>query len=265
MSLKNSGPTIDAWEDHLSPNPIPKALSSIATSGLKAIVIGGQACVLYGGVEFSQDLDLLIKIDPESLHRLGVALRDLDAELVSVPALDPAHLARGHAIHFRCLRDDVRGLRIDVFAKLPRLEGFDALWERRKHFEFDAIPLNLLSFADLVRAKKTQRSTDWIHVQQLLEQSYFYGPELPDFWLRELRTPELLIEAAKRFPDEAAVLSTSRPALRAAMEENKAAILKHLAEELALEAELDVSYWDPLKKELEAFRAAKRLDRNSPS
>jgi hypothetical protein len=62
--------------------------------------MGGQACVFYGAAEFSRDLDLLI-------------LADLEAEPIAVPELDTAYLAKGHAVHFRCRRTDVAGLRID--------------------------------------------------------------------------------------------------------------------------------------------------------
>jgi hypothetical protein len=39
----------------LIPSPIRKVLSSIQTSRVKALLMGGQACVLYGAAEFSRD------------------------------------------------------------------------------------------------------------------------------------------------------------------------------------------------------------------
>jgi hypothetical protein len=35
--------------------------------------MGGQACVFYGGAEFSRDTDLAILADPENLKRLQQA------------------------------------------------------------------------------------------------------------------------------------------------------------------------------------------------
>ena len=47
--------------------------------------MGGQACVLYGAAEFSRDLDLALLPDPTNLDRLGAALQDLEAEVISLP------------------------------------------------------------------------------------------------------------------------------------------------------------------------------------
>ena len=47
----------------MTPSPILKVLSSIQRNGVRALLMGGQACVLYGGAEFSRDTDLVA--DPE--------------------------------------------------------------------------------------------------------------------------------------------------------------------------------------------------------
>ena len=39
-------------------NPILKVLSSIRTNRVRALLMGGQACVFYGAAEFSRDTDL---------------------------------------------------------------------------------------------------------------------------------------------------------------------------------------------------------------
>ena len=96
----------------MSPSPIHKALSSIRKSGVKTLLMGGQACVLYGAAEFSRDLDLLILADTDNLTRLQSALDDLEAEPIAVPPFHVRHLMQGHAVHFRCRRPDVAGLRI---------------------------------------------------------------------------------------------------------------------------------------------------------
>jgi len=55
-------------------------------SGVRALLMGGQACVFYGAAEFSRDLDLLILADAANLDRLRTALADLQAEPIAVPA-----------------------------------------------------------------------------------------------------------------------------------------------------------------------------------
>jgi predicted nucleotidyltransferase len=60
----------------LIPNPIRKVLSSIQEHRVRALLMGGQACVLYGAAEFSRDIDLAILADPRNLVRLRKALAD---------------------------------------------------------------------------------------------------------------------------------------------------------------------------------------------
>jgi hypothetical protein len=44
----------------LIPNPILKVLSSMREHRVRALLMGGQACVLYGAAEFSRDTDFAI-------------------------------------------------------------------------------------------------------------------------------------------------------------------------------------------------------------
>ncbi len=134
--------------------------------------MGGQACVFYGAAEFSRDLDLIVLTAPENLDRLRAALVDLDAEPVAVPPFDFAYLQRGHALHFRCRREDVQGLRIDVMSHLRGVAPFHELWERRTTIEVDGDEIDMLGLADLVAAKKTQRSKDWPMIRRLLERRF---------------------------------------------------------------------------------------------
>jgi len=71
----------------LIPSPILKALSTIRKHQVAHLLMGGQACVLYGAAEFSRDLDLALLPDPANLDRLETALRELDAEVIAVPPL----------------------------------------------------------------------------------------------------------------------------------------------------------------------------------
>ncbi len=73
---------------------------------VRALLMGGQACVFYGAAEFSRDTDFAILADAANLARLRRALRELRAELIAVPPLALKYLRRGHAIHFRCQHPD---------------------------------------------------------------------------------------------------------------------------------------------------------------
>lgn len=57
------------------PSPIGKVLSTIRKHRVRALLMGGQACILYGAAEFSRDIDLAILADEKNLDRLAQALR----------------------------------------------------------------------------------------------------------------------------------------------------------------------------------------------
>ncbi len=247
----------------MNQSPILRALSSIRKSGVRTLLMGGQACVFYGAAEFSRDLDLLILVDAESLARLRSALADLKAEPIAVPTLDAAHLKRGHAVHFRCRREDVAGLRVDLMSSLRGVDPFEDLWGRRTVIEAAGELVDVLAIEDLVTAKKTQRDKDWPMIRRLVEQDYFgsesrQAQERIEFWLRELRTPELLIEAASANPETAGRISAERPALRAALRKDRPRVVRALDEEEHEERQKDRSYWEPLRRELEEFRRQRR-------
>ncbi|MGA7415084.1 MAG: hypothetical protein WBW33_31730 [Bryobacteraceae bacterium] len=230
---------------------------------MKTLLMGGQACVLYGAAEFSRDLDLLILVDDDSLSRLRTALTDLKAEPIAVPALDAMYLERGHAVHFRCWREDVAGVRIDLMSSLRGVDPFDDLWERRTTIEVAGESVELLALKDLVAAKKTQRDKDWPMIRRLVEQDYFASEERPasersEFWLRELRTPELLMEATSANPEAARRIGQDRPAVQAALRKNLPDVARALEQEELEERRKDRSYWEPLKRELEEFRRQRR-------
>jgi len=119
--------------------------------------------------------------------------------------------------------------------------------------------LDLLAIEDLVQAKKTQRNKDWPMIQRLVEQSYFRQPAEPsastiDFWLRELRSPELLLEAAAGHAGRANALADQRPALGTAVRGDIEQVRDLLDAEEREERRKDREYWAPLKKELEQLR-----------
>jgi len=55
----------------LIPNPIRRVLSSIREHRVRALLMGGQACVLYGAAEFSRDTDLLMLADAGNLTQFS--------------------------------------------------------------------------------------------------------------------------------------------------------------------------------------------------
>lgn len=222
--------------------------------------MGGQACVLYGAAEFSRDIDLAILADPHNLSRLDKVLSDLDAEPIAVPPFDAKYLERGHAIHFRCMDPESERVRIDIMSKMRGLDPCVKLWRRRTTLVLPGnLTCHLMSLPDLVKAKKTQRDKDWPMIRRLLEAHYFQNQKSPtraqtEFWLRELRTPELLADFAKQYPRTCIRIAADRPLLTAALSGDLEGISNGLLEEELKEREKDRLYWAPLRKELEILR-----------
>jgi len=221
----------------LIPNPIHKVLSSMRAHRVRALLMGGQACVFYGAAEFSRDVDFAILADVLNLARLRKVLAGLQAEVIAVPPFEIKFLRRGHAV--------------DSFAKL---------WRRRTTIEISGgEKYDLLSLPDLVQAKKTQRDKDWPMIRRLVEANYFENQARPTaaqirFWLLKLRTPEWLVELTQRTAVMAQKLSRKRPLLRHAMARDFQKLEKALQAEESAERENDRRYWQPLKKELEKIR-----------
>lgn len=222
--------------------------------------MGGQACVLYGGAEFSRDTDMVILCDEPNLKRLKSALEELQAREIAVPPLSREYLEKGHAVHFRCGHTDAEGIRVDVMSVMRGVEPFPALWERRTTAQFDnGEEIDLLSLPDLVAAKKTQRDKDWPQISRLIEADYASsegdpGAEKVSFWLRECRSTALLRELASRFPEATRRMQEERPVLALLPNASETDIEAALREEESRERKKDREYWKPLRMELESLR-----------
>lgn len=246
----------------MTPSPILKVLFTIRGSGVRSLLMGGQACVLFGAAEFSRDTDIMAVADPGNLDRLRAAVAELHGGVIAVPPFERRFLEAGHAVHFRCRRPDVDGMRLDVMSKLRGLPDFETLWGRRTTLETAGGDIDVLSLPDLVIAKKTQRDKDWPMLARLVEAHYARHADAPDdamldFWLRELRSPAILVDVARSAPDACRRLSAVRPLLGHAAAGSESLLAAALRAEEESEREADRLYWAPLKRELEQLRRAR--------
>jgi hypothetical protein len=244
----------------LNPNPILKVLSTFQTNRVRALLIGGQACVLYGAIQFSRDSDFVLLVTPANLKRLRAALEELQAEPIFFPPLKADYLRRGHACHFRCHAQDVEGLRVDVMARLRGCDDFAALWRRRATIVLpDGTQVEVLSVRDLVQSKKTQRDKDWLMLRRLVddhiaEHRKKAKPQQIRWWLLECRSVENLMALSADFRRTARRCVKQRPLLTHALAQDAMALVAALMEEERLEREADRAYWKPLREELEQMR-----------
>ncbi len=244
----------------MTPNPILKVLSTLKKYDVKCLLIGGQACIIYGAAEFSRDSDFVILSTHQNLERLRRALKYLQAEPIYFPPLESEYLERGHACHFRCGAKNVEGLRIDVISKLRGCDGFNKLWVRRKTIKIkNTATVDIISLKDLVQSKKTQRDKDWLMLKRLVENDIVLNKtnatsERIKWWLREYRDAEHLIKLAKEYPQETRGIIAVRPLLSLAANADMENLIIQLQNEEVSERRKDIEYWQPLKKELETLR-----------
>lgn len=227
---------------------------------MKCLLIGGQACIIYGAVEFSRDSDFVILADTGNVQRLQKALKVLKAGPVYLPEFQIEYLRKGHACHFRCEARDVEGLRIDILSILRGCDSFMELWRRRKTVAIKkGMGIDVIGLPDLVRSKKTQRDKDWFMIRRLMENDIALSKDRPSsnkikWWLAESRTPEHLRMLAGRHLRFAKEMAAKRPLLNCAIKGDLTALSKALFEEEQLERRKDIEYWKPLRKELEMLR-----------
>lgn len=226
--------------------------------------MGGQACVYYGALQISKDVDFLVDSDNENLARLSDALRELKAERIAVPSFSKEYLEKGHSIHFRCKIPEAKDLRVDVMSKLRAMPDFETLYDRREEVQLSTgEKVAIMGRLDLIQAKKTQRDKDWPVISRLAELHYLQHRQQPtadrlQFWFSELRSEEPLLELAKEFPSEANAFSAKRKLIDLAIRNDRLALSRALAEEVILIKELDREFWKPLKAELEQMRHQER-------
>jgi hypothetical protein len=224
--------------------------------------MGGQACVLYGGTEFSRDTDIVLVPDAATLSALKQALDELHAKVIAVPPFDEDYLRRGFAVHFRCAHPEARDIRVDVMSVMRGVAPFEELWSRRTTMELDGYgAVELLGLPDLIQAKKTQRDKDWPMIRRLVEAHFDLHHASPTeaqirFWLLEARTVAIL-QAAANHPQLLAEVVRRRPLLAQLGGANVEAIEQALQDEERREREADRRYWAPLLKELEQIRHRK--------
>ncbi len=104
-------------------------------------------------------------------------------------------------------------------------------------------------------------------IRRLVEADYFTyrgkaGAKQIGFWLKEARSPEILIELKREFPARFAQEAKKRRVLRAVAKKPVQELEKLLRREEDLERTKDRAYWRPLRREMELLRKTKIQSRN---
>jgi hypothetical protein len=189
---------------------IREQLEILYRLGVELVVVGGQAGVLRDAIEFSHDLDILIRPTQDNAERVREAVRLVTGQETDVGTL----CGRDFQQYIR--PED--GTELDVHLKLVALPDFDAGVRNSSRVDFLGLSTDCLELPALYASKRTDRPRDAIHrraIEDRLRYLLLRGQIEPD----EIVLAICLDEETARLPEVAAqvpalVQSTRQPLLQ---------------------------------------------------
>ena len=140
---------------------------SFERESVEYLLIGGQATVIYGAADFTQDVDIWIRADAANFARLLRSLASCRAQVHKLtPPLTLYWARRGHGFHFMVPARPSR-VPLDVLARPPRVHGFAAARKRARIEDTDWGRLPVVAEEDLVLLKRTNRPQDYAVISRL--------------------------------------------------------------------------------------------------
>lgn len=134
---------------------IREQISVLLDHQVECVVVGGQAGVLRQAIEFSHDLDILIRATPENAERVRGAIREITHQDPEVSLL----LGRD----FQQYVDEATGTEIDVHLKLIAIPDYEAGLRNGSDVDFLGLRVPVLELPALYAAKRTDRPRDALH------------------------------------------------------------------------------------------------------
>jgi hypothetical protein len=138
---------------------IREQLGVLLEHGVEFVVVGGQAGVLRQAVEFSHDLDILIRATVENAQRVREAVQEIAHQRPDVDLL----LGRD----FQQYVDAESGTEIDVHLKLLALPSYEAGLANAGAVDYLGTSVQVLELPALYASKRTDRPRDAIHRQAI--------------------------------------------------------------------------------------------------
>lgn len=222
---------------------------------VEVLLISGQASVLYGASQFSEDVDLWVRPTSDNLGRLRRALARAGCRVYKLtPPLTLRHARRGHDFHFTSPRAEI-GF-VDVMAAPPRVGPFGPAARRARRIRCAWGQIPVVSPEDLVLLKRTRRPADYDVISNLVRLRFEEDPSTRAWAVRNTFDPRDLLEFLKtaprgwRAPSRAAVRALRRglPSL--------APCRRALALEMSRLQTRDEEYWRPIIHDLRRLRCA---------
>jgi len=230
------------------------------------LLISGQACVLYGASQFTEDTDLWIQPGARNLQAFFRAMAQVKATVYKLtPPIRPTYLRKGHGFHFR-----IGDSYVDVMGKPPRVGEFRSALSRARRISTEWGNLVVAAPEDLVLLKRTNRPGDYEAISNLVRMRVseddkartLYWALSNTFDIADLREYAIIAaDILRRWP--------SRPAVRCLLPLRSGSTrisdlrIRAAAYELTLEMahlqEKGRRYWKPVLAELKRLQRSNQL------
>ncbi len=113
------------------------------------VLVGGYAVNYYGYVRTTQDIDFLIFPSKENADKIMLALDEFGFGKAGIPR--EIFEEAGNAVHL-----GVEPNRIDLLTHLVGVSN-EQIFSNFQIIKMDGIPVNIISFEDLIRSKKASK------------------------------------------------------------------------------------------------------------
>lgn len=135
-------------------------ISLLSRFGVKFLVVGGYAVMLYAEPRYTKDLDVFLSRDESSIEGLRAALEEFGFPL-SLEAAGELALAN------RMISLGRPPSRIDILNEIPGVD-FQQAWERRRIVSLEGVEVPFIGLEDLIRSKRESgRPQDMLDVSAL--------------------------------------------------------------------------------------------------
>lgn len=184
-------------------------IRDLNASGVESAATGGIACIFYGLVQQTKDLDLVVNPGRSETIRHVLAGRSFHGNPVAYMGpfgcpLDDRWLSGGWSSHLCYGRNNTESYpRIDFMSRPPRVDS----WQRG--VDFECVDADTLSWT-----KKTQREKDWSVVNSLGVKMIEAGDTRGWLHLHDARILTGLVEQGRHPPQD---MRKARPLLQLAV------------------------------------------------
>ena len=138
-------------------------LSALRDAGARFLVVGAHAVAYYTEPRYTKDFNLWIEASVENAERVWAALVQFGAPL---RGMQPADFAKPDLVY----QMGVEPNRVDVLMGIDGVT-FSTAWRNRVRTTYGGIPVFVLGYNDLLRAKRAAgRPQDLLDLQRLAAQ-----------------------------------------------------------------------------------------------